>query len=115
MKNGAETLVLPAGTLYFQNRSDAELEAIRAHDIATGNALDSAGEPRLYNKTAMHALEEETFVTITKKRTDEWYSWRQKPSYLTEGLASIGGIPKLIMFSRAAHIRERRGILKGKK
>lgn len=61
--------------------------------------LDDAGEPTIVNSTGTSHLNEPTTVTITKTRKIDWHSWFNKPKFLVEGLTTINGNPKIIMFS----------------
>ena len=98
-----EIITLDKGTIYFRNRSIEELREIIDAHVRDGQTLDSAGEPRIYSSTFSDVLEEDTVVTITKKRVPRelWDTWRQRPGRLTEGLATIDGIPQVIMFGRS--------------
>lgn len=95
----SETVVRPAGSKFYFIKSDEDLAAEREADIKVGATLDSAGEPKLYSKVASSSFPEDTLVTITRRRRVPWPHWRMKPTHLVEGLATIRGVPRLVMFS----------------
>lgn len=93
-----ETVVVPGGTRFYYIKSEGELRAEQEADVATGRVLDSAGEPRLYSNIASSRFTEDTPATITRRRGLEWPHWNKKPAHLVEGLATIRGVPRLVMF-----------------
>lgn len=93
-----ETVVRPSGSYYYYVKSAAEIDAHRREDIARGRTMTDDGETILYSKIGGGQFEEDTAVTITKKRGVEWPHWDRKPSGLYEGLTTIDGCPRLIMF-----------------
>ena len=95
MKDMKKIVTLPAGTKYHWNRSPEEVKDI----YSRLPPLDDAGEPTIVNSTGTSYLNEPTTVTITKTRKIDWYSWFRKPKFLVEGLTTINGNPKIIMFS----------------
>lgn len=92
------TTLLPAGTRYWYRRSDAELQEMMQHDIAIGNSMTSDGESRIYSPVGGTKLDVDTVVTVTRRRGIEWNTWYLKPKHLVEGLATIDGVPRMIMF-----------------
>lgn len=94
-------VVLPAGSLFWYRVSDAELEAERAEDVARGDALDSAGETRLYPSVRGDRLAVDTVATVLRRRGVTWDHWRARPKNLAEGLATIEGVPRVVMFRLA--------------
>ena len=99
-------LVLRKGTKYYWRRSVFELEMIRQRDVTSGNVYDSAGEPRIYCPITSDILEEDVVVTVTRKRGVNWDHWRNKPAYLTEGITTINGEAKVILFSRETKAKQ---------
>jgi len=93
-----EAVVLPGGTRFYYIKTEDELRAEREADVATGQVLDSAGEPRLYSKIASSRFTEDTLATVTRRRGLEWPHWNKKPAHLVEGLATIRDVPRLVMF-----------------
>lgn len=93
-----ETVVLRTGGTYWYHISQEKLEAIQRLDAETGNTCDSAGEPRIYTTLRSGIVDEDTLVTITRRRNIPWNCYRTKPSHLVEGLATIVGVPQIIMF-----------------
>lgn len=94
-----ETIVLPWGTGIWYNKSPEEVEEERRRDITSGNTLTSDGESRLYSPIGYRMLRQDALVIITRKRDVEWNGFRPKPAYLVEGLATIDGVPQLVMFN----------------
>lgn len=92
-----DTVVAPKGSTYWYILTPEQVRAMEEHDVATGNRLDSAGEPRLYSRVSGGRFPADTVVTITKRRGVEWPTWNRKPKYLCEGLATIDGIPRTIL------------------
>lgn len=93
-----ETVIRPRGSYYFYVKTPAEIEARRQQDIAIGRTMTDDGETILYSKIGSGRFETDTAVTITKKRGVEWPEWTQKPTGLYEGLTTIDGSPRIIMF-----------------
>lgn len=92
-----ETVVARKGSTYYYLLTEAQVKAIREHDVATGNALDSAGEPRIYSRVSSGCFQSDTPVAITKRRGVQWPTWTNKPKHLCEGVATIDGSPHVIM------------------
>lgn len=90
------TLTIPAGTKFWYDRTDAQIDNIRALDAAMGATLDSAGEPKIYNVTTSGILREGVVCTVLKTRGVTWQSWMRKPTYLIEVLATIEGVPRIV-------------------
>lgn len=99
-------LKIPAGTKYWYDRTDEQINNLRALDAAMGETLDSAGEPKIYNRTTWSLLKEASVVSVIKTRGVTWTSWVKKPSYLIEVLATIDGVPRIIK------VRDPRRVLK---
>jgi|APGre2960657373_1045057.scaffolds.fasta_scaffold297142_1 hypothetical protein len=93
-----EFFVCSKGSRFYYVKTDVEIDAQREADIKTGNVMDSAGESILYSRIARSVFREDTAVSITKRRGIEWPHWTPKPTHLVEGLATIGGVPRIIMF-----------------
>lgn len=93
-----ETIIRPSGSSYYYVKTEAELEALRRDDIARGRTMTDDGETILYSKVGADRFEVDTAVTITKKRGVPWPTWSRKPAGLYEGLATIDGNPRLIMW-----------------
>ncbi len=94
-----ETITRRAGSKFYYIKSEEDLVMEREADINAGRVLDDAGEPRLYSKIAASSFPEDTLVTITRRRGIPWPHWNKKPTHLVEGLATIRGVPRLVMFS----------------
>jgi hypothetical protein len=94
----SNTVVRPTGSKFYYVKSEQELQAEMEADMAVGLTTDSAGEPRLYARIASSRFTEDTPVTITRRRGIPWPHWRKKPPHLVEGLATIRGVPRIIMF-----------------
>ena len=94
-----ETVVLPWGTGLWYNKSPEEVEEERRRDIMTGNTLTSDGETRLYSTIGYFVLRQDALAIITRKRGVEWSGFRKKPTHLVEGLVTLDGVPRLVMFS----------------
>lgn len=95
MKKG-ETIIIPSGTYYWWTRSSEELNALYAKDAATGNTLDSAGEPRLHSRTGTATTTEDTSAIVVRTRGAPWDHWVRKPKGLIEVLAPIGNSARLV-------------------
>lgn len=93
-----DTVILPATGTYWYHITQEQLEAIRRQDIEEGNTYDAGGEPRIYTALRSGYVKDHTLVTITRRRGVPWNSWRTKPRHLVEGLATIDGVPKVIIF-----------------
>lgn len=106
-----ETIVLPWGTGIWYNKSLEEVEEERRRDIMSGNTLTSDGESRLYSPIGYRMLRHDSLVVITRKQGMEWNGFRKKPTHLVEGLATIDGVPQLIMFSYSPMVKKYQTIL----
>jgi len=95
---GLDTLTLASGTRYWYRRTKTELDALVQYDISIGNTMTSDGESRIYSPIGGAMLEVETVVTVTRRRGLEWNTWYRKPRHLVEGLATIDGVPRIIIF-----------------
>lgn len=93
-----DVVIIPPHWKYYYIRTNEELAAARERDIAAGRHMDSAGEPLLYSKIAAAQVSTATTVMITKKRGITWDTWLTRPRHLVEGLATINGVPRFIMF-----------------
>lgn len=93
-----DTIVRPAGTWFWYVKTEEEIERLRVRDLEEGRVLDDAGEPRLYSSVGAEMFSEDTVVMITRRRGVTWPHWTRKPKHLAEGLATIGGVPRIIMF-----------------
>ena len=93
-----DTKLLTAGTHYWYRRSETEMQELIQHDIAIGNSITSDGESRIYSPVGGTRLDVDTVVTVTRRRGIEWNTWYRKPRHLVEGLATIDGVPRMIMF-----------------
>jgi hypothetical protein len=93
-----ETILLPKGTRYWYRKKPEELEQERQKNEARGRFFDDAGEPVLYSAIGTNWFQESTLITVIKKRNVEWTHWSPKPKFLAEGLATINGLPKVVMF-----------------
>lgn len=93
-----ETVVQPAGSKYYYVKTEAEIESLRREDRARGRVMTDDGETILYSKIGSGRFETDMAITITKKRGVEWPNWSKKPAGLYEGLATIDGNPRIIMF-----------------
>lgn len=100
-----ETVALRAGMSYYYVKTPAELESERQRDIASGHTMTDAGETILYEKVARSEFKQATVVTILRKRGVEWPSWRKKPAYLYEALATVNGMARTVMFSRGMMLK----------
>jgi len=100
-----ETVVRLSGSKFYYVKSDADIDAERQADIKVGRVMDDAGESILYARIASSRFPEDTLVTITKRRGVDWPHWGKKPTHLVEGLATISGIPRIIMFVHDASSR----------
>lgn len=93
-----DTNLLAAGTHYWYRRTETEMQELIQHDIAIGNSITSDGESRIYSPIGGTRLKVDTVVTVTRRRGIEWNTWFRKPRHLAEGLATIDGAPRMIMF-----------------
>lgn len=94
-----ETIItIPAGTKYWWDRTDEQIENLRCLDAAMGATIDSAGEPKIYNRTTWNTALETLTCTVTKTRGVSWNSWANKPTFLIEALTTIDGKPRVIKF-----------------
>jgi len=98
MKSGDDVVLLPTGTHYWFRRTEDELQKLIQHDISIGNSITSDGESRIYSPVGGTRLKVDTVVTVTRRRGIEWTTWYRKPRHLLEGLATIDGVPRIIMF-----------------
>lgn len=94
---GSDTIVARKGTTYYYVLTEEQVRALEEYDTRTGDTLDSAGEPRLYSQVTSGCFQTDTPVAITKRRNVQWPTWRNKPKYLCEGVATIDGVPRVIM------------------
>lgn len=94
-----ETIIRPKGSRFYYVKSEDDLLAERQADIKVGRVMDSAGESLLYSRIAAAAFPDDTLVVITKKRGIEWPGWTKKPAHLVQGLATIRGVPRIVMFT----------------
>lgn len=92
-----ELVLRRAGTWFWYVKSVEEIEKIQARDREAGRFLDAAGESLLYSSIGTGMFEDDTLVTITRRRGVPWPHWTRKPAYLAEGLATIAGVPRLVM------------------
>lgn len=88
-----------AGTWFWYIRTQEELDQMAARDRESGDVLDAAGEPRLYAKVGSRMFKEATIVAVTRRRKVPWPHWTRKPKYLVEGLATVGGVPRLVLIT----------------
>ena len=95
-----ETIVLLSGTRFWYVKTDEQIGTERQRDLDSGKYLDVGGEPLLYSQLGSGKLVCHTIVTILKKKNVGWPHWSNKPAYLTEGLTTISGSPRLILFQR---------------
>jgi len=95
-----ETTALLPGKCFWYVKTEEQIEAERQQDRDSGRYYDAAGEPLLYSRIGSGRLNYHTIVTVLKKKNVGWPHWSNKPTRLTEGLATISGIPRLILFQR---------------
>lgn len=91
-----DVIIVPSGSKYWYDRTDEELKRISDLDDACGSTLDSAGEPKIYNKTASKTTKIDLTCTVIKSRGVPWSTCFKKPTHLLEVLATIDGMPKVI-------------------
>jgi len=96
----SNSVLLPAGTRYWFERTETELDVLVQYDISIGNTMTSDGESRIYSPVGGGRLDEDTVVTVTRRRGIEWNTWFRKPRNLIEGLITLNGVPRLIMFQK---------------
>lgn len=92
-----ELVIQRAGTRFWYVKSEEEIERLKARDRQAGRFLDDAGEPLLYSSIGAETFKDDTLVTITRRRGVPWPHWTRKPTHLVEGLATIDGVPRLVM------------------
>jgi|GEM_PF-7111742 len=92
-----EFLIQRAGTEYWYVKSVEEIEKLKARDKEAGRFLDDAGEPLLYSSIGTGIFKDDTLVAITRRRGVPWPHWTRKPTHLAEGLATIAGVPRLVL------------------
>lgn len=92
-----QTILARKGSTYYYVLTPEQLRAIEVADAEAGNFWDSAGEPRMYSPVTSGCFETDTPVAITRRRGVQWPTWRNKPKHLCEGVATIDGIPRVIM------------------
>ena len=85
------------GTRFWFIRSEEEMKRIEERDREAGRFLDSAGETLIYSPLGSGVFEENTVVSVIKKRGIKWPHWTKKPKYLVEGLATIDNCPRIVM------------------
>ena len=90
-------MIQRAGTRFWYVKTEEEIERLRARDREEGRILDDAGEPRLYSSVGAEIFSEDTVVMITRRRGVPWPHWTRKPAHLAEGLATIAGVPRLVL------------------
>lgn len=105
MKRG-DIVVLRAYTSAWYRRSDEELAVAEARDVAAGRYTDDGGEPLLYSRMGSIYIEQDVAVFVTRLKGLEWDTWWRRPKGLVEGLATIGGIPRYILFKRTSTTEE---------
>lgn len=109
-----EAVVLPRGAWLWYNRAPEEIEDERRRDIASGYTLTSGGEPRLYSSIGIAKLRHDSMAIITRRRGVPWNGLRTKPKHLVEGLVTVDGVPRLVMFSYGPTEKAFQESLKGK-
>lgn len=92
-----EFMIQRAGTRFWYVKSIEEIEKLKASDREAGHFLDSAGEPLLYSSIGTETFKDDTLVTITRRRGVPWPHWARKPTHLVEGLATVDGVPRLVL------------------
>lgn len=90
-------MIQRAGTWFWYVKSAEDIEKLKARDREAGRFLDDAGEPLLYSSIGTEMFKDDTLVTITRRRGVPWPHWTRKPAHLVEGLATIAGVPRLIL------------------
>lgn len=93
-----ETVTRPKGSKFYYVKTADELDAERQADVNVGRFMNDAGESILYSRITSSVFREDTAVCITKRRGIEWPHWSARPTHLVEGLATIAGVPRIIMF-----------------
>ena len=93
-----ETIVIPAPVKYWYERTDEQIDNLRELDRRMGTTLDSAGEPKIYNRIASAQCDEPLICTVLKTRGVSWnaWTWHKKPTYLIEVIATINNVPRII-------------------
>ena len=97
MTKTRDIIVKPSGAKFWFIRSEEEMIRIKERDREAGRFLDSAGETLLYSPLGSGVFEENTVISVVKKRGLRWPHWTKKPKHLIEGIATIGGAPRVIM------------------
>lgn len=81
-------------------KTDAEVIAAREHDASRGIFFDSAGEPLLYSSLGSIRHNSPIVAIVTRLRGIYWPHWSRRPTGLVEGLGTIDGFLRPIMFLR---------------
>lgn len=100
-----KVIVCQANTRFWYLKSEEEIDRRRTEDQRVGRHLDDAGETILYSAIGSGSLREPTVVTITRRRNVPWPHWSKKPKHLVEGIATVDGVPRLVMISLPVQTR----------
>ena len=88
------TIVKLRDAVLFYTRSEEEVSRMREDDRRSGNVLDSAGEPRIYNRQGRIVVvkDDDITVMVTSLVGADWCSWNRKPKGLVNAVVSTGSL-----------------------
>lgn len=84
---------LHTATLFY-TRSEEELSRMCEDDRRSGDVLDSAGEPRIYNSQGRIIVHKDDDITvmITSLVGADWSGWYRKPKGLVKAVVTTGSL-----------------------
>ena len=86
------TIVKLHTAMLFYTHSEEEVSRMREDDRRSGNVLDSAGEPRIYNRQGCIVVvkDDDITVMVTSLSGYDWYGWGRKPKGLVRAVVTTG-------------------------
>ena len=98
------TIVKLHSAMLYYTLSEEEVSRMREDDRRSGNVLDSAGEPRIYNRQGRIVVvkDDDITVMVTSLNGVDWHSWDRKPKGLVRAVVTTGsGAGREVAVSRA--------------
>ena len=95
-----QAVILSKSSSVWYDKSDDEIAAQYASDAAAGRFMDSAGEPIIHSRVGSMMLDRDVTAIVTKTKGLIWRHWIRRPKGLVEGLITISGIPRYVMFKK---------------
>lgn len=86
-------------------KSDAEIEHQQRGDEAAGRFFDSAGEPLLYSRLGSMSSQSPQIALVTRVRGLQWPHWGSRPVGLVEGIVTLDGVVRTVMFLKRSVLR----------